>query len=37
LIDGDQLANLMVSHNVGVTVEETFEIKKIDMDYFVEE
>jgi restriction system protein len=37
LIDGIQLADLMISHNVGVTIEDTIEIKKIDIDYFTEE
>ena len=37
LIDGNELAKLMVTYNVGVTVEEKFELKKIDMDYFIEE
>ena len=37
LIDGIQLADLMISYNAGVTVEETIEIKKLDMDYFAEE
>jgi restriction system protein len=37
LIDGDRLAKLMITYNVGVTTEDTFEIKKIDMDYFIEE
>ena len=37
LIDGEQLANLMISYNKGVTVEDTIEIKKIDTDYFTEE
>jgi restriction system protein len=34
LVDGRQLAELMVDHNVGVTVKDTFEIKGIDLDYF---
>lgn len=37
LIDGKQLAEYMIDFNVGVSVESTFEIKKIDMDYFIEE
>ena len=37
LIDGDDLANLMIDFNVGVAVEATYEIKRIDSDYFVEE
>lgn len=34
LIDGDTLTNLMIEHNVGVTPIETYQIKKIDLDYF---
>ncbi|WP_206075998.1 restriction endonuclease [Marinitoga lauensis] len=34
LIDGKQLANLMIDFNVGVYVQSSFEIKKIDTDYF---
>lgn len=37
LISGRELAELMIEHNVGVSVAETYEIKKIDSDYFVEE
>jgi len=34
LINGDKLSNLMIKYNVGVSVESTYEIKKIDSDYF---
>lgn len=34
LIDGDQLAKLMIRYNVGCRVEETLEIKKVDEDFF---
>lgn len=34
LVDGDQLARLMIAHNVGVSVRHTYEIKGIDRDYF---
>ncbi|HVF47309.1 MAG TPA: restriction endonuclease [Pyrinomonadaceae bacterium] len=37
LIDGTELAELMIDYNVGVSVSNTYEIKKIDSDYFVEE
>jgi restriction system protein len=37
LIDGDQLVQLMIDHNVGVSTERTYEIKQIDADYFEEE
>jgi len=36
LIDGAELARLMIRHNVGVRTKDTYEIKKIDEDYFVE-
>ena len=36
LIDGQQLAKLMIRHCVGVRVKHTYELKKIDEDYFVE-
>lgn len=34
LIDGETLTNLMIEHNVGTTSVETYQIKKIDLDYF---
>lgn len=34
LIDGDQLARLMVTHGVGVQTEQTITLKKIDEDFF---
>lgn len=37
LVDGKMLANLMMEYNLGVSVENTYEIKRIDMDYFDEE
>ena len=37
LIDGERLARLMLDHSVGVTTVGTFEVKKIDSDYFSEE
>lgn len=36
LIDGQTLAQLMIDHNVGVTLLTSYEIKKIDLDYFTE-
>ncbi len=36
LIDGEQLAQLMIDYNVGVTPVTTYETKKIDSDYFNE-
>jgi restriction system protein len=37
LIDGDTLVQFMIDNNVGVGPLATYEIKKIDMDYFTEE
>lgn len=37
LIDGNTLATLMIDHNVGVSTVNTYEVKKIDSDYFNEE
>ena len=34
LIGGNQLAELMIDHGVGVTTEATYELKRIDSDYF---
>ena len=36
LVDGEQLAQLMMDNNVGVSVAATYEIKRIDSDYFAE-
>jgi restriction system protein len=37
LIDGKQLAKLMIDYNVGVTAVSNYQIKKIDSDFFSEE
>ena len=36
LIDGEQLAQLMIDYSLGVTVQQTYEIKRMDNDYFGE-
>jgi len=36
LIDGTHLANLMIDYGVGVSTEATYELKKLDSDFFVE-
>lgn len=36
LIDGEQLARLMIDHNLGVSPMASYEIKKVDTDYFTE-
>jgi len=35
LIDGKRLASLMIEYNLGVGIQETYIIKRIDQDYFV--
>jgi restriction system protein len=37
LIDGEQLAQLMMDYNLGCTTQQVYELKKIDSDYFGEE
>ncbi len=37
LIDGRELAPLMIEHNVGVSTSELYAVKAIDSDYFLEE
>lgn len=37
LVDGEQLASLMIDFNLGVSIQNVYEIKKIDSDYFEEE
>jgi restriction system protein len=36
LIDGEELAELMIDHNLGVSPMASYEVKKIDTDYFTE-
>jgi restriction system protein len=36
LIDGIRLAQLMIDFNIGVSPSETYEIKRLDSDYFAE-
>lgn len=37
LIDGVELARLMVENNLGVSVKQVYEVKQLDSDYFTEE
>lgn len=37
LIDGEELAELMIDYNVGVSNAAIYEVKRIDSDYFLEE
>ena len=36
LIDGEELAALMIGHGIGVATSAVYEIKRIDSDYFTE-
>lgn len=36
LIDGEHLAGLMIDHNLGVSPVASYEVKKVDTDYFTE-
>ena len=36
-IDGETLSQYMIDYNLGVSVQNNYEIKKIDSDYFEEE
>lgn len=37
LIDGARLASLMIEHNLGVSVAQSFALKRLDSDFFGEE
>jgi restriction system protein len=37
LIDGQQLAEMMIKYNLGVSIKTTYQVKNIDTDYFNEE
>jgi restriction system protein len=36
LIDGDQLAELMIEHGLGVVTTKTYELKEVSNDFFDE-
>ncbi len=36
LVDGGRLVELMIDHNLGVSIADTYEIKKVDSDFFLE-
>lgn len=36
LVDGDELAELMIDYNIGVTTAETYEVKEINLGFFEE-
>lgn len=37
LIDGEQLAELMIDHGIGVAKVTHYEVNRVDHDYFSEE
>jgi restriction system protein len=37
LIDGARLSQLMIEHDLGVSIAATYQLKKIDSDFFVDE
>jgi len=37
LVDGRKLVELMIDHGLGVSTSNTYEIKKVDRDYFPED
>lgn len=37
LIDGKQLADLMIEYDIGVNVAKTYKVKRLDSDYFERE
>ncbi len=34
LVDGEKLTKLMIAYNLGVSIEKTYEVKHIDLDFF---
>jgi restriction endonuclease Mrr len=34
LIDGDELATLMIDHEVGVTADKSYKVYKLDENFF---
>ena len=36
LVDGTMLTKLMIKHNVGVSIEHSYDIKRIDSDFFTD-
>lgn len=37
LIDGEKLVDLMIEYEIGVSLDKLYKIKKIDIDYFLED
>jgi restriction endonuclease Mrr len=36
LIDGETLANHMIDHSVGISLQRSYEVTRVDSDYFSE-
>ena len=36
LVDGEKLTELMIEYNLGVSAQKTYQIKRIDSDYFLD-
>ena len=37
LVDGERLADLMIEHDLGVSIAVTYHLKRIDSDFFSED
>jgi len=37
IVDGEQLANRMIEYNLGISTVETYEVKRVDYDFFYED
>ena len=37
LLDGEELADLLIDHGIGVAITVSYEVKRIDSDYFIED
>lgn len=37
LVDGTALMRLMIKHNLGVSIEHVYEVKRLDSDFFTDE
>lgn len=36
LVDGGKMMRLMIKYNLGVSIEHTYEVKRIDSDFFID-
>jgi restriction system protein len=36
-VNGSKLADLMIEHGVGVRVSRSFDVKRVDEDFFVDD